>query len=276
MSPRTSAAPWAALLLALALSGCAPLQEGLGRLADDAAALNPIRYYDQVDPDAPFAGSPAEDYGEGFEVPEAEPVGSFGEEQVAHAYAATRDLLEAVYLNEDAVFDEDNSEFNALLSGQVLEWYLDNLGHEDPERDTRHLPFNLSPGTAEPIGDVVKVDGSMRAEEVRDEWGAHYLAVHTEYTIVHPIARPGDRVSVRLVTSHRGEVAFHDVGGGALEAWPRWWRFVAPVHCLDEHTFTPAFPDEFSGEEHPGEAPLDPYNIEENGGARECGAVQGT
>ncbi|NKZ00364.1 hypothetical protein [Nocardiopsis alborubida] len=275
MSPRTHTASWAALLLALALSGCAPLQEGLHRLADDAA-LNPIQGYDRVDPDAPFAGSPAEDYGEGFDTPEAEPVGSFSEEQVAHAYATTRDFLEAVYLDEDAVFDEDNSEFNALLSGRALEWYLDDLGHEDPERDTRRLPFNLTPGTAEPVGDAVRVDGWMRAEEARDGWGAYYLAVRTEYTVVHPVARPGDAVSVRLVTSHRGEVGFHDTGDGALEAWPRWWRFVAPAHCLEQHTFTPAFPDEFTGGERPGGAPLDPYDLEETGGARECGAVQDT
>jgi hypothetical protein len=278
VSPRTHAASWTALLLALALSGCAPLQEGLHRLAADAAAQDPVpvQDHDRVDRDAPFAGSPAEDYAEGFETPEAEPVGSFGEEQVARAYATARDLLEAVYLNEDAVFDGDNSEFNALLSGQALEWYLDGLGHEDPERDTRHVPFNLSPGTAEPIGGVVKVNGWMRAEGARDEQGWDYLAVRTEYTVVHPVARPGDPVSVRLVTSHHGEVGFYDVGGGALEAWPRWWRSVAPAHCLEQHAFTPAFPDEFPEGERPKGVPQDPYDLEEAGDARECGAVQDT
>ncbi|WP_017570465.1 hypothetical protein [Nocardiopsis halotolerans] len=279
MSPRTSAAPAAALALALALSGCAQTEEILHDLAADAVAQNPVQAvpdHDQVDRDAPFAGSPAEDYGEGFDVPEAEPVGSFSAAQVATAYATTRNLLEAVYLDEDAVFDGDNSEFTSLLSGQSLKWYMDNLGNEDPALDTRRIPFNLTPGTAEPIGDVVKVDGFMRAEEARDDQGWDYLSVATEYTIVHPVARPGDAVSMRLVTTHLGEVGFYDVGGDALEAWPLWQRSVAPAHCLEEPTFTPAYPDERPQGERPKGAPQDAYDREEARDMEDCGAIQDT
>ncbi|WP_159944356.1 MULTISPECIES: hypothetical protein [unclassified Nocardiopsis] len=261
MSPRALAASGGAVLLALALTGCSPLQDALARLSHSAVTGTPIDAYD-LDRDAPFAGSPAEDYGEGFETPEAEPVGDFSREQVEEAYARTRELLEAVYLNQDAVFREDNGEFASLLSGRPLDWYMDNLGNTDPELDTRGLTFNLTNGTAEPVGDVVKVDGAMRAEAARDEQGWDYLAVRTEYTIVHPVARPGDAVSVRLVTTHHGEVAFHDIGLDELEAWPLWWRFVGPAHCLDEHTFTPAYPDEFSEGEKPGGLPQDAYDRE--------------
>lgn len=276
MSPRAHATPWAAVLVALALTGCAPLQDTLDRFAHSTLTGDPMDSYDQVDRDDPFAGSPAEDYGEGFDIPEAESVGAFTEEQVAQAYTVTQDLLEAVYLNQDAVFGEDNSEFTDLLSGQALEWYLDNLGNEDFELNSRHLTFNLTPGTAEPVGDAVRVDGRMRAEEARDDQGWDYLAVHTEYTIVHPVARPGKPVSVRLVTSHFGEVAFYDLGDGALEAWPRWWRSAGPVHCLEEFTFTPAYPDEFPEGEQPEGAPQDAYDLEDFRGQEECESIGDT
>lgn len=275
MSPRTLAASGAAALLVLSLTACAPFEEAVERLA--YGAITGTFSYEELDRDAPFAGSPAEDYGEGFPVPEAEPVGSFDAEQVAEAYDTTRALLEAVYLNEEAVFDENNSELTGLLSGRPLEWYLDNLGNEDPELSSRHVPFNLSPGTAEPVGDVVKVDGWMRAEAVTGEQPWEYLMVATEYTIVHPIARPGKPVSMRLVTSHFGGVGFYELSDGSLEAWPTWWRTVGPAHCLeDQYTFTPAFPDDFPEGEHPRGRPRDAYDLEASRDVDECGAVEGT
>ncbi|MFD6949056.1 hypothetical protein A6A08_06775 [Nocardiopsis sp. TSRI0078] len=272
MSRRVSAASCAAALLTLTLTGCVSLED-LDRYAQSVVTGVPMDSFDQVDRDAPFAGSPAEDYGEGFDVPEAEPAGSFTEEQVAQAYSLTQDLLEAVYLNQDAVFDGDNSEFTALLSGQALKWYLDNFDSEDFELSSRHVTFNITPGTAEPIGDVVKVDGAMYAEAARDEHGQDYLAVHTEYTIVHPVARPGEPVSVRLVTSHFGEVSLYDVGGEALEAWPNWWSSTGPVHCVEEYTLTPAYPDEFPEGEEPRGVPKDAYDREEFENQEECEAI---
>ncbi len=276
MSLRASAASGAAVLLSLTLAGCATVHDTLDLFAHSVLTGTPMSTYDQVDRDDPFAGSPAEDYGEGFDVPEAEPVGPYGREQVAQAYATTQDLLEAVYLDQDAVFDEDNSEFTSLLSGRVLEWYLEDLGNESLEENSRHLPFNLSPGTAEPIGDVVKVDGWMRAEAARDDQGWDYLSVVTEYTIVHPLARPGKPVSMRLVTSHFGEVAFYDLGDGTMEAWPSWSRASAPVHCLEEFTFTPAFPDEFPQGKRPRGPLQDAYDLETARDMDECEAVKET
>ncbi|OOC54240.1 MULTISPECIES: hypothetical protein [Nocardiopsis] len=273
MSRRTSAASCAAVLLTLTLTGCVSLED-LDRYAQSVVTGVPMDSFDQVDRDAPFAGSPAEDYGEGFDTPEAASAGSFTEEQVAQAYSRTQDLMEAVYLDQDAVFGGDNSEFTVLLSGQSLKWYMSNLDNEEFDLNSRHVPFNLTPGTAEPVGDVVKVDGAMRAEAARDDRGQDYLAVHTEYTIVHPVARPGEPVSVRLVTTHHGEVSFYDVGGGALEAWPNWWRFVGPVHCVEEYTFTPAYPDEFPEGERPKGVPEDAYDRESTEEPdEECSAI---
>ncbi|WP_262391602.1 hypothetical protein [Nocardiopsis sp. CNR-923] len=207
MSFRLRAALSAAVA-ALTLTACARLDgvqwDSVGDVLHDVATDTvPIVDFDQVDRDDPFGGTDAEDYAEGFDLPdEVSAVGPYSAGRVREAYETVQDLLEAVYLNQDAVFDEDNSEFTSLLTGQALDWYLENHGNEDPRLDTRHIPFNLTPGTADPIGDVVKVNGRMRAEEAVDEYGLDYLAVRTEYTIVHPIARPGDPVSVRLVTSH--------------------------------------------------------------------------
>ncbi|WP_017599898.1 hypothetical protein [Nocardiopsis lucentensis] len=271
------------LAAALTLTACAPVEQLLEDLADDALEQNGIVILDEVDRDDPFGGTEAEGYAEGFDVPgEIDAVGPYPQARVREAYELTRELMEAVYLNQDAVFDEDNSEFTALLTPQSLDWYLENHGHEDPEIDTRYIPFNLTPGTAEPIGDVVKVDGRMWAEEASDPNGLDYLAVRTEYTIVHPVARPGDPASVRLVTSHLGEVSFYDMGDGTWELWPYWTRSVGPAHCLDQHTWTPAYPDELPRGDRPEGRPEDPYDLDNaredaadpDGG--ECGAIKGT
>ncbi|GAB3736164.1 hypothetical protein [Nocardiopsis nanhaiensis] len=270
----------AALTTTLALTACAPVEDLLGEAASSTAERLSEPEVDQVDRDDPFAGTEADDYAEDFETPEAASVGEVGEypgDRVQEAYDMTAEYLEAVYLEHDAVFDEDNSEFTALLTEQALDWYLEHHGHEDPDLDSRHVPFNLAPNTAEPIGDVVKVDGSMWAETDRDELGQDYLAVHTEYTIVHPVARPGASASVRLVTSHYGEVSFYDPGDGTWEAFPNWWRAVGPTHCLlDEHTFAPAYADEEQQGEDVGGAPDDAYDLESARDEEECSAIRDT
>ncbi|WP_116245776.1 hypothetical protein [Nocardiopsis sp. FIRDI 009] len=285
MSRLPRAALGLTLAAALTLTACTPVEEVLQDLADDALEQNGIVILDEVDRDDPFGGTEAEDYAEGFAAPEeAEAVGPYPRARVREAHELTRELLEAVYLDQDAVFGQDNSEFTSLLTPQSLDWYLENLGHEDPELDTRDIPFNLTPGTAEPIGDVVKVDGRMWAEEASDPNGLDYLAVRTEYTIVHPVARPGEPVSVRLVTSHLGEVSFYDMGDGTWELWPSWTRFVGPAHCLpDQPTWTPAYPDEWPDPEgeRPEGRPEDAYDLD-NARDRvadqewECGAIEGT
>ncbi|MEV2275353.1 hypothetical protein AB0I72_07185 [Nocardiopsis sp. NPDC049922] len=291
MSFRPRAALSAAVA-ALTLTACAPfdgvlrdsVEDVLHDVATDTAPIVPTLDFDQVDRDDPFGGTDAEDYAEGFDLPdEVAAVGPYPTGRVREAYETAQDLLEAVYLNQDAVFDEDNSEFTSLLTGQALDWYLENHGNEDPLLDTRHIPFNLTPGTAEPIGDVVKVNGAMWAEEAVDEYGFDYLAVRTEYTIVHPIARPGDPVSVRLVTSHLGEVSFYDRGDGTWDVWPFWTRSAGPIHCLsDQHTLTPAYPDELPRGERPKGRPEDAYDLDnarddlESADEGECGTIQET
>ncbi|GAA0991634.1 hypothetical protein [Nocardiopsis tropica] len=276
MSRRAAATRWVALLALLTATGCAQVQDALEWFVSPAPTVSGLGSYDEVDRDDPFGGTPAEDYAEGFEPPPAEPVGSFSAAQVEEAYGLTQDLLDAVYLNPDAVFDEDNSEFTGLLGEQALKWYMNHLGHENGDLDSRHVVFNLAPGTAEPIGDVVKVDGRMWAEE-SSEGGPDHLAVNTEYTIVHPVARPGDPVSVRLVTTHYGEVSFFDTGDGALEAWPNWWRGTGPAHCVDGYNVVPAYPDELAEGEQPRGPVEDAYDLEAHrDGDDGCAAIRGT
>ena len=279
MITRASAIPGMAVLLTLTLTGCALVPDTLEDLAGSASApsdsLNP---YDEVDRDAPFAGSPAEEYGVGFpDPPEAEAVGPYDADQVADAYERTQEFLDATYLNQDAVFKEDNGAFVELLEGQALDWYLEEFDNPDPELNARSLNYNLTPGTAEPIGDQVRVNGRMWAQESTDEYDQDYLSVTTEFTIVHPVARPGEPVSTRIVVSHLGEVAFYDVGTDELEAWPAWYRAVAPAHCLeDQITFTPAFGDELPEGERPKGGKQDAYDLEDAREMDECVSVKGT
>lgn len=263
--------------VALPLTACAPLEDFLRDSARSGVPQSPVPVVDQVDRDDPFGGTEAEGYAEGFDAPEAASISDYPSDRVQEAYDITRDHLEAVYLEPDAVFGEDNSAFTALLTSQALDWYLEHHGHEDPELDSRGVAFNLAPGTAEPVGDVVKVDGRMWAETARDETGWDYLAVHTEYTIVHPVSRPGSSASVRLVTSHYGEMSFYDPGDGTWEAFPNWWRVVGPTHCLmDEYTFTPAYPDEEQRGERVRGAPENAYDLDNARDQEECGAIRET
>ncbi|RKS08212.1 hypothetical protein DFP74_3907 [Nocardiopsis sp. Huas11] len=278
MSSRTRATLGAAALAVLALTGCAQVLDQVDRFArQEADQILGTVTLDEVDRDDPFAGSPAADFGVGFDTPEPAAEGDFTAEQVEWALDRTRLLLETVYLDTDAVFDEDNSEFTGLLTGESLAWYMDHLGHEDPELDSRHLPFNLTAGTAELIGDEIRVDGRMWTETDRDPSGWDYLAVRTEYVVVYPIARPGKPVSTRMVVTHLGEVGFYDLGDGTLEAWPNWHRAVAPVHCLpDQFTFTPAFPGDLPEGDRPEGRVQDAYDLEAAREQDDCGTVRGT
>lgn len=272
--PRRVRQAAAALALALlpAATGCAVLADQLERQLD--AVLLDV---DPVDRDAPFAGTPAEDYADGsagFTVPELAPAGDFPVRDVAFAYATTKQLLEAVYLNEEAVFDENNSEFVGLLQGEALEWFLQDYGHEDWTQDSRHTVFNLAPNSAELIGDVVKVDGHMSAEEAWDE--GPYLRVETEYVIVYPIARPGGRASTRLVVTHLGEVQFYYTDSGRMEFWPVWGRSAGPSHCLEESLITPFFYDEMPRGEQPTGSETDPYDLEQSRDQEDCQAISAT
>ncbi|MFL1432604.1 MULTISPECIES: hypothetical protein [unclassified Nocardiopsis] len=276
---RPRAVACAVLVAAAALTGCgAPAEQLLNDVVRDVTGF-PLSF-DEVDRDDPFGGTEAEDYGEGFVVPEAAGIAGYPADRVQEAYDATGELLEAVYLDRAAVFEGDDMRFRSLLRGQAADWYQEYAGHEDPLMDSRNVLFRLTPGSAEPIGDVVKVDGRMWAEAAEDERGWEYLAVRTEYTIVHPVARPGEKVSVRLVTSHYGEVSFYGRGEGPLTAMPNWWRSVGPVHCLnDQVTFTPAYADEMpKGEKPRGFIEDDPYDIEAGRDMEEsdCGAIRGT
>ena len=278
MITRASAAPGTAVLLALALTGCATVQGTLDDLAGFyGVSTDPLNPYEQVDRDDPFAGSPAEEYGVGFpDLPEASAVGPYTTDQVAHAYERTQEFLDATYLNQDAVFGEDNSEFVELLEGQALDQYLEDLTNPDYELNSRHMTYNLTPNTAEPIGDEVRVDGGMWAQDATDEYGQDYLAVVTEFMIVHPVARPGEKMSTRMVVSHLGEVAFYEVGEDELEAWPLWHRGVAPAYCLEEYTFTPDYGDGRPEGEQPEGRIQDAYDLEDTRDMDECAAVGDT
>lgn len=278
MNTRASVVPGMAILLVLGLTGCAIAQDTLDGLARYyGVPADPLAPYEQLDRDDPFAGSPAEEYGEGYpDLPEAAAVGPYSADQVADSYERTQDLLNAVYLNQDAVFGADNSAFVELLEGQALDWYLEELTNPDPDLNSRHLTYNLTVDTAEPIGDEVRVDGEMWAEEAVDEYGLDYLSVATEFTVVHPVARPGEKVSTRMVVSHFGEVAFFDTGADELEAWPLWHRAVAPAHCLDEYTFTPDYGDGLPEGDRPKGLPQDAYDLEQAREMGDCGAVGDT
>ncbi|MEU9142704.1 hypothetical protein [Streptomyces sp. NPDC048349] len=149
----------------------------------------------------PFRGSPALQWADGaagIEVPEAAAVGGMSKEQVADALQKTKQFLVSANLDPATLHGERPAAALALLDPrqpeipQRLEQYL----AKPTEQDTPVLLFTrFDPAEVKPVGDVVKVRGSMRAEQ--GEPGE--LLVVTDYTFVHPMTKGGTSVQRTIV-----------------------------------------------------------------------------
>ncbi|MFD9258397.1 hypothetical protein [Streptomyces sp. NPDC059538] len=149
----------------------------------------------------PFRGSPALQWADGaagIEVPEAAATGWMSKEAVADALEKTRRFLVAANLDPATLRGERPADALALLDPQQpeipqrLEQYLT----KPTEQDTPVTVFTrFDPAEAKPVGDVVKVRGSMRVE--KGEPGE--VLVVTDYTFVHPLTKGGTSVQRTIV-----------------------------------------------------------------------------
>ncbi|MFI7354542.1 hypothetical protein ACIBTP_11415 [Streptomyces avidinii] len=149
----------------------------------------------------PFRGSPALQWADGaagIEVPEATAMGGMSKETVADALQKTRQFLVAANLDPATLRGERPAGALALLDPrqpeipQLLEQYLTR----PTEQDTPVTVFTrFDPAEVKPVGDVVKVRGSMRVE--KGEPGE--VLVVTDYTFVHPLTKGGTSVQRTIV-----------------------------------------------------------------------------
>ncbi|MFG2618467.1 hypothetical protein ACGFXC_12655 [Streptomyces sp. NPDC048507] len=175
----------------------------------------------------PFRGSPAQRWAEGaaaIEVPAAAAVAGLAPERVADALARAKAFLVSANLDPAVLRGGRPQAALALLDpaqpdvAQKAERSLAQSGSGD---DAAKLFTRFDPAEVRPVGDVVKVRGSMRAEA--GEPGE--LLVVTDYTFVHPMTRADGSVQRTIV---RRQITF-----SVLD--PARWR--ATAGKLQLHTY---------------------------------------
>ncbi|MFE9633932.1 hypothetical protein [Streptomyces sp. NPDC006463] len=240
-----------------------------------AESLAPTVPPPSADPDRPtlqepFRGSPALQWADGaagIEVPEATAVGGMTKTQVADALAKTRQFLIAANLDPATLRGERPAAALALL---------DPLQPEVPQRLERSLtrpsaqdtPVTLftrfDPAEVTPVGDVVKVRGSMHAEQ--GERGE--LLVVADYTFVHPLTKGGTSLQ-RTIVRRQVTLALLDPARwqttrGRLQArsYTAEW---SNVECEAADGFLhPQFPLDAPGGPGPTGPASDPYDRSQN------------
>lgn len=253
------ATAWTVSIVVLAGAGVFAYQHfaakhgGVASVISGAPGLSPVQQASGPPAD-PFAGVPPDHWANGaagIVLPAAKPVGAFSSAQVATAYATTRKLLIAANLNQQTLLGGAPTAFADLLAPDQRTQFLDGLDKpgttkNGQELSTRTWVTSFAPGSAQLIGSVIKVHGSMSAAVVHESGGV-VLAVNIDYTFVYPVEPPGQpsdwmRVDARQFGSF--DFAQWDDPGGPLEAWDQDVNGSAGGLCgIPDGYIRPDYPD---------------------------------
>jgi hypothetical protein len=225
---------WTAAIALLAGGGVLAYQHfanehgGLAAAISSGSRLSPVMESGGT-PTDPFAGTPADRWANGVAgivMPVAKPVSPFSAAQVEAAYVTTRKLLIAANLNEATLLGDAPVAFADLLAPQDRAQFLAGLStrgtsKSGQELSTRTWVTSFAPGSADLIGSVIKVHGSMGARAVHES-GTIVLAINVNYIFAYPIEPPGQPSNWMRVLAHQHgsfDFAQWDDPGGPLEAW---------------------------------------------------------
>lgn len=270
------------------LTGRAEAREDARKAGPQAAETGrPTAPPPSADPDRPtlqdpFRGSPALQWADGaaaIELPAATPMAGMSAETVADALQKARQFLVAANLDPATLRGERPASAIALLDPRQpgmlkdVEQYL----KAPSAQDTPVLLFTrFDPARVKPVGDVVKVRGSMRAEQ--GEPGE--LLVVADYTFVHPVtpAQGGSEVQ-RTIVRRQTTFALLDParwettrGRLQLRAYHSQW---SNVECEAADGFLhPQFTADLPAGPQPTGPAVDPYDrSREIKGEKACGTV---
>ncbi|MEU4728026.1 hypothetical protein [Streptomyces sp. NPDC023588] len=252
-----------------------------------AESVRPTAPPPALDPDEPtlaepFRGSPALQWADGaagIELPQATAVGGMSQERVADALAKTREFLIASNLDPATLRGERPATALAILDPrqpEVPQRLEQSLTGPTRENTPANLFTRFDPAEVKPVGDVVKVRGSMRTEA--GEPGE--LLVVADYTFVHPMTKGGTSVQ-RTIVRRQVTLSLLDParwqatrGKLQLREYVSEW---SNVECGAADGFLhPVFPlDAPTGPAPTGPA-LDPYDRSRNLGGEGCGTVTRT
>jgi hypothetical protein len=228
------ATAWTVAIVVLAGAGVLAYQHfankrgGLAAAISSAPGLSPVQQSDGPPAD-PFAGTAADRWANGaagIVMPVAKPVGPFSAAQVVAAYVTTRKLLIAAGLDKQTLLGGAPTAFADLLAPRERAQFLAGLNTRGAskigqELSTRTWVTSFAPGSADLIGSVIKVHGSMSAQAVHDS-GTIALAINVDYVFAYPVeppGRPGDWMRVLAHQYGSLDFASWDDPGGPLEAW---------------------------------------------------------
>jgi hypothetical protein len=198
--------------------------------APPQGSMSPVDLFDGP-PANPFLGTPAASWANGaagIVAPAARPAGGFTAGQVAAAYATTRKLLIAADLDRQTLLGGSPTALARLLTPAQRATFLAGLGKQGVARNgyplsTRTWVASFAPGSAELIGTVIKVHGTMSARAVTES-GTAVLTVNVDYQFTYAVQSPHDPNEwTRVVIRQHGSVDFAqwDDPGGALEPWDK-------------------------------------------------------
>nr|WP_250287922.1 hypothetical protein [Streptomyces atroolivaceus] len=257
---------------------------GGGDSADAGPAAGPVGVADADRPtrEEPFRGSPAlhwADGAAGIELPEAEATGGMSKAEVEHALRATRQLLISANLDPATLRGESPDEALELLDPLQKgerERLERSLAEPSEEQDPLMLFSRFDAEEAQLAGDVVKTRGRMTFEA----GAAGSVEVHTDYTFVYPLVRPGGDEVARTIVRRRLTTALHDperfaATRGKLSVVSS-QQNVGNTDCETYDGFLhPAFPSD-SAEPVPAGPDVDPYDRGEWQPEGPCGKLTRT
>jgi hypothetical protein len=242
-----------------------------------------------IGPVDPFAGTQADTWADGASgvvVPSAKPVGSFTAAQVHGAYETTRRLLIAANLDRQTLAGGAPTAFADLLTQQQRAQFLGGLNKMGVNKggyplSTRKWVASFAPGSAELIGNSIKVHGTMSARAARQAGGA-VLSIQVNYLFAYAVEPPGNPADWMRVIDHQyGSVDFAhwDNPGGPLQPWDQTIIGNAGIKCGTEDGYIhPDYPSErSSGATQSGPA-VNPYASSTSvpGAGAVCGRTSGT
>lgn len=193
-----------------------------------SGTIFPIDPYAAPPPD-PFRGTAADTWADGaagIVVPAARPAGGFSRAQVAAAYETTRQLLIASNLDAQTLLGGAPTAFAKLLAPAQRTQFLAGLHKTGVTKSgdplsTRAWVASFPPGSAELVGNVIKVRGTMSARSVARS-GTVVLAIDVNYRFSYVVEQPHDSSDwTRVDDRVYGSFDFAPAGdrGTLLEPW---------------------------------------------------------
>jgi len=262
-----------------------PLNSAFASPTTKIAAHNPLT----GPPADPFAGTPADHWGDGtagIHLPAARPIGTFTTAQVEFAYTTTRKLLVAAYLDRPTLLGGRPTAFADLLISQERTWFVAGLtktgvDKKGDELGTRDLVMSFANGGTQLIGGAVKVHGTMRAKTATED-GNRVLDVDIDYLFVYAVQPPHQPTEwIRIVAQNSWTVMFGNWQSAAttFEPWVDFDNFsVAGAQCGTTDGYVhPDYPHGSATRTQPTPSgtPVDPYALGGSPGPG-CEATTGT